>query len=170
MSTICLGMFLGLPLLQMVGWGVFIASPHNYSCWTEAAAFCWRTHRTVRCIPDLHCSLSSALPCQPTVWVCSSRPLDPTVTQTIRCTPDSPVLQPESARCGHLCAECPVSHRTVQCIPNRLLFTVWCANSVLADCPLHGFVRCFLELLLFLSLGLLCFFYVFFWGVASSVP
>jgi hypothetical protein len=27
MSTICLGMLLGLPHLQMAGWGVFIASP-----------------------------------------------------------------------------------------------------------------------------------------------
>jgi hypothetical protein len=132
--------------------GGIYSLPHNYSRWIEVAAFCWRAHRTVQCTSNIHYSLSEALPRQPTVGKCISRSLDPTVTQTVRCTPDSPVLQPESVRYGHLCAECPVSHRVVWCIPDRLLFTVRCANSVLADCPLHVFVRCFLGLLLFLSL------------------
>jgi hypothetical protein len=39
MSIICLGMLLGLPHIEMVGWEVFIASPHNYSRWIEAVAF-----------------------------------------------------------------------------------------------------------------------------------
>jgi hypothetical protein len=60
--------------------GVFVASPHNCSHWTQAAAFCRRAHRTVRCTLDKHCSLSGVLPRQPTVVVYSSRPLDPTVT------------------------------------------------------------------------------------------
>jgi hypothetical protein len=54
-------MLLWLPHLEMDGLGVFIASPHNYSCWTEAVAFCRREHRTVRCTPDMNCSLSGAL-------------------------------------------------------------------------------------------------------------
>jgi hypothetical protein len=58
-------------------------------------------------------------------------------------TPDSPVLQPESARCGPLSTDCPVSHGTVPCTSNRLLFTVRCTTSALADCPLHGCLRCF---------------------------
>jgi hypothetical protein len=61
MSTIYLDMLLGLPHLEMAGWGVFIASPHNYSHWTEAAAFYRRAHRTVRCTPDMQYSLSGAL-------------------------------------------------------------------------------------------------------------
>jgi hypothetical protein len=60
-SIQCLGMLLGLPLLEMASWGVFIVFPHNYSHWTEAAAFCRGTHQTVRCTPDMHCSLSGAL-------------------------------------------------------------------------------------------------------------
>jgi hypothetical protein len=162
MSIICLGMLLGLPHLEMAGWGDIYSLPHNYSRWTEAATFYRWAHRTVRCTPDKHCSLFGALPRLSTVGVCSSRPLDPTVTQTVRCTPDNLVLQPESARCGPLYVDCRVSHRTVRCTPDMLLFTIRCATSLLADCPFHGFLRCFLGLLLFLSLGLLCFFYVFF--------
>jgi hypothetical protein len=87
--------------------GVFIASPHTSSHWTESSNFlstgtpdspvCTRhTLFIVRCLPR-----------QLTAGVCSSRPLDLTVTQTIWCTSDSPVLQPESARCGPLCVDCP---------------------------------------------------------------
>jgi hypothetical protein len=73
-------MLLGLPPLQMVGWG-YLWSPHNYSRWTEATTFCRRVHRTVWCTPDKHCSLFGALPRQPTFEVCSSRPLDPTIAR-----------------------------------------------------------------------------------------
>jgi hypothetical protein len=170
MSKLCLGMLLGIPTLPNGRLGVFIAFPHNYSHWTEAVAFCRRAHRTVRCTLDMHCSLSGALPRQPTIGVCSSRPLDLTVTRTVRCRSDSPVLQPKSTRCGPLRTDCTVSHWTVRCTPDRLLFIVRCATSVLADCALHAFLCCFFGLLLFLSLGLLCFFYVLFWGVAFSVP
>jgi hypothetical protein len=52
MSTICLGMSLGLPHMEMAGWGL----PHR---WRKAAAFCITpdspvVHRTA------HCSLSGA--------------------------------------------------------------------------------------------------------------
>jgi hypothetical protein len=107
MSILCLGMLLGLPHLQMAGWGLFIASPHISSRWTESISFLstgtldslvriGHTLFTVRC-----------LPCQLTIGACSTRPLDLTITQTVRCTPNSPVLQPKSAHCGPLCAHCP---------------------------------------------------------------
>jgi hypothetical protein len=56
-STIFLGMLLRLPHLEMTGCGIFIA-PHNYSRWTEAAAFCRRAHRTrtVHCPVPYHVS------------------------------------------------------------------------------------------------------------------
>jgi hypothetical protein len=101
--------------------GIYIL-PHNSSHWTEATTFCRRAHRTVRAHQacTVHCPVPC--PCQPTIGVCSSRPLDPTVIQIVRCTLDSLVLQPESARCGSLCTDCPVSHQIVRCTLNRLLF------------------------------------------------
>jgi hypothetical protein len=95
--------------------GVFIASPTIIAVGQKQQLFVdgrtrqFGAHRT----STVHCPVS--WPRQPTVRVYSSRPLDPTVTQTVGCTPDSPVLQPESARCGPLCADCPVSHRTGYC-------------------------------------------------------
>jgi hypothetical protein len=105
MSILCLGMLLGLPHLQMVDGGIY--SPHTSSRWTESNNFLsmgtpdilvctGHTLFTVRCLPR-----------QPIIGVCSSRPLDPTVAQTVRCTPYSLVLQTKSARCGPLCADCP---------------------------------------------------------------
>jgi hypothetical protein len=44
----------------------------------------------------------------------------------------------------------------------HVLFTVQYTTSALADCTLHRFPCCFLGLLLFLSIGLVHFFYVFF--------
>jgi hypothetical protein len=90
-------------------------------------------HRTVRCTTghwtvDVRCT-----PRQSTVGACSSRPLDPTVAicplahRTVQCTPDSPVLQPESACLRPLCALCPVRHRA------------------LADSPFLGFLCWFLR-------------------------
>jgi hypothetical protein len=40
MSTICLGMSLGLPHLEMAGWGCIYSPQHKYSRWRKAAAFC----------------------------------------------------------------------------------------------------------------------------------
>jgi hypothetical protein len=148
--------------------GVFIASPTLLAVGQKATAFCRRAQRTVRCTPDKHYSLSGALPRQPTIEVCSSRPLDPTVTQTVRCTPDSLVLQPESPF-GPLCVDCLGVPSDSSVHTGQVLFNVRCTTGALPACPLHGFLRWFFGLLLFLSLGLLSSFYVFFWGVASSV-
>jgi hypothetical protein len=58
-STICLGMLLGLPHLRMAGWGCIYSPQHNCSHWRKAAALCGTpdspvVHRTA------HCSLSGA--------------------------------------------------------------------------------------------------------------
>jgi hypothetical protein len=45
-------------------------------------------------------------------------PFCPLAHRTVRCTLDSPVLQPESAYLRPLCADCPVPHRTVRCTPD----------------------------------------------------
>jgi hypothetical protein len=39
MSTICLGMSLGLPHLEMAGWGCIYSPQHKTSRWRKAAAF-----------------------------------------------------------------------------------------------------------------------------------
>jgi hypothetical protein len=127
------------------GWlEVFIASPHNCRRWIEAASFCRRAHRT----STVH--RLAPWPRQSTVGVCSSRPLDPTVAR----------LSGAVAR-GRLVAG-PSAQTVRWCKPDMLQFTVQCVTSVLADCPLHGFLCCFLGLLLFLSLGLISSIYVFF--------
>jgi hypothetical protein len=48
MSTICLGMLLGIPHLEMVSWGVFIVPQHKTSCWRKVAAFCSTPESPVR--------------------------------------------------------------------------------------------------------------------------
>jgi hypothetical protein len=53
--------------------------------------------------------------------------------------------------CEPLCTDCPVH-------TGHVLLTIWCATKALAGSPLLGFLRYFLGLLLFLSLGLLCIF------------
>jgi hypothetical protein len=123
--------------------GVFIASPTIIAIGQkQQLSVDGRTGLSgARQTCTVHCPV--LWPRQPTLRVCSNRPLDPIVTQTVRCTPDSPVLQPQSPRCGPFCADYPVSHRTVRRTPNRLLFTVRCTTSALDDCPLHGFLRCF---------------------------
>jgi hypothetical protein len=81
------------------------------------------------------------MPRQLIVVVYSSQPLDPTVTQAVRCTPDSPVLQPEGpclwAPLRRL-SGCPTrqfdAHRTITIhYPVR--------HQALADCSCLGFVR-----------------------------
>jgi hypothetical protein len=111
MSTICLGMLLGLPHLQMAGWGVFIVLPLNYSRWTESCCFYRQAYRTVRCTPDMHYSLS--------VGVCSSRLLDSTVARLSSAHRIIQYYSPRAPSCRPLCADCPVSHRTVWCTPDR---------------------------------------------------
>jgi hypothetical protein len=171
MSILCLGMLLGLPHLQMAGWGggiyslppTIVAVGQKQQLSVDGRTGQSGAHRT----STIHCLVP--WPRQLTIRVCSSRSLDLTVArlssahQTVWC------YSRRAPRCGPLCTDCQVPHRTVSCTPNKLMFTVWCATSALADCPLHGFLYCFLGLLLFLSLVLLSSFYVLFWGVASSV-
>jgi hypothetical protein len=118
-------------------------------------------HRTVRCTTGhLLCSVRCT-PRQPTVGACSNRPLDPTVVvcplahRTVRCTPDSPMLQPESACLRPLCADCPVPHRTVRCTPD---INVRCATRRWLTARFLDSFADFFGLLLFLSIGLLCIF------------
>jgi hypothetical protein len=59
MCTICLGMLLGLPHLEMAGWGCIYSPQHNCSRWRKAAALCGTpdspvVHQTA------HCSVSGA--------------------------------------------------------------------------------------------------------------
>jgi hypothetical protein len=75
---------------------------------------------------------------------------------------DCLVLQPESACCGPLCTDCPGVPPDSPMHTGQDIVHYWCATRALADCPLHGFLCCFLGLLLFLSLRLLSSFYVFF--------
>jgi hypothetical protein len=122
-------MLLGLPYLEMAGWGVFIASPHNSSRWTEVAAFYRWALRIVRCTPDKHCSLSGVLATLAGRWGLQQPTVGFDRCQTVRCTLDSPVLQLEGT-----CLRGPL-RRLPGVPPDTLLFTVWCITGVLADCP-----------------------------------
>jgi hypothetical protein len=87
MSTICLGMSLGLPHLEMAGWGVFIAANTNIAVGEKLMLLCGTpdspvVHRTA------HCSLSGA-PSR-----CSVRAGDRWCRRLS--TPDSSVLTPDS--------------------------------------------------------------------------
>jgi hypothetical protein len=103
----------------------------------KAAAFCHRVHRTVQCTTGQALCSVRCTPRQPIVGVCSSRPLDPTVTvcahRTVRCRlsgapPDSPVLQPEGACLWPLCADCPVVPPDSSVCTGQVLFSVRCAT------------------------------------------
>ena len=117
---------------------VFIASTPSTSRWTESSSF---LSSGAPDSPVHHRTLNSKCPvrlCQPTVGVCSSRPLDPTVGFD-RCrlpvgTPDSPVHT------------------------GQVLCTVRCATRRWLTALFSGFFADFYGLLLFLSLGLLCIF------------
>jgi hypothetical protein len=124
-----LGVFIAFPPIIVVGQEVVVSIDERTG---QSGA-----HRTC----TIHCPVP--WPRQPTVGVCSNQPLDPTVARssrahwTVRCySPRAPSYRP-------LCTDCLVSHQTVRCTPDMLLFTVRCATSALADCPLHGFLRCF---------------------------
>jgi hypothetical protein len=142
MSIACVGMLLRLPHLQMAGWRGINILPLNYSRWIEKLLL-----------------LPLGTPDSPVhtghVWCPGhvSRPLrsiavnrwEPTVGQTIRCTPDSLVLQRlRVLGCGPLCTDSLVHTEHVRC-----------ATRALADCPLLGFLQYFFGLLLVSSLGLL---------------
>jgi hypothetical protein len=70
MSTICLGMFLGLPHLGMASWGCIYSPQHKYSRWRKVVPS--TAHRTVRwctrhCIVHCPVCLVVGLTLQPTV-------------------------------------------------------------------------------------------------------
>jgi hypothetical protein len=169
MSTICLGMFLGLPHLQMASWGVFIVFLLNYRRWTETYYFYRRVHRIVRCTLDMHCSLSGALATSADRWGLQQSTIGSDHCQIVRCTPDNPVLQPESAW-----LRAPL-RRLPGVPPNNLVHTGQFGAHRTGYCSLSGapLVHCltahFMDffavsfgLLFLFSLGLLRIFYVFF--------
>jgi hypothetical protein len=82
MSTICLSILLGLPHHQMAVGGVFITSLTIIVVGQKAD--CSVVVRTGQ--SGAHRTCAVPWPRQSTVEVYSSRPLDPTVAQTIRCT------------------------------------------------------------------------------------
>jgi hypothetical protein len=138
--TVCLGMLLGLSHLRMVGWGgIYSPQPPNLPLdRKQQLSVVGRTGQS-GAPPERLCSVWYT-PRQPTVGVCSSRPLDPIVT-------DCPVHTGQSGATarGRLFAAplrrlsgCPTgqsgAHRTgpVYC-PVR--------HQALADSPLLGFLR-----------------------------
>jgi hypothetical protein len=152
MSTICLGILLGLPHLQMAAWWGIYSLHHNSSHWTEkllllsSGAPDSPVHtRHVRCPGHVSRPLRSvAVDC----WI-------QLLSRLSVHTEQSSATARERLVVG-------LSTQIVWCPTGQVLFTVWCATRALANCPLHGFLRCFLGLLLFLNLGLLHIFYVFF--------
>jgi hypothetical protein len=120
---------LGCHTLKWLVGVVFIGPNPISSRWTESNSFL-STDAPDRALFTIRC-----LPRQPTIEVCSSRLLDPTVTQTVWCTLDNPVLQSEGACLWAPLRRlfgCPIgqscAHQTV---------TVYCpvCHQALADCP-----------------------------------
>jgi hypothetical protein len=127
MSTICLGILLGLPDLGMVGWGCIYRPQHKTSRWRKAAAFCGT--------PDSPVPLSDAPNrCTDTASDCWRDLFTP---DSADFTPDSPVVF--SPQC-HLelavglqfpgAPDSPVCHRTVRCPrtdspPGNTCFVSW---------------------------------------------
>jgi hypothetical protein len=68
MSTICLGMSLGLPHFEMAGWGCIYSPQHKTSRWRKAAAFCGASDNPVGS-PDRPVPVSGA----PSRWICKRR-------------------------------------------------------------------------------------------------
>jgi hypothetical protein len=92
MSTICLGMSLGLPHLEMAGWGCIYSPQHKCSGWRKVAALCGTPDSPVSHWTT-HCSLSGAPSHYPdTAGDCWRRRLFTPDSPDF--TPDSPVLFP----------------------------------------------------------------------------
>jgi hypothetical protein len=64
MSTICIGISLGLPRLEMAGWGCIYSPQHKTSCWRKAVVLCGAPDCPVGS-PDSSVPLSGA----PSRWV-----------------------------------------------------------------------------------------------------
>jgi hypothetical protein len=135
-------------------------------------------HRTVRCPTGQPPCSVRCTPRQPTVGACSSRPLDPTVAVCLVHT-------------GQSGANCPVPHRTDRCYSQRAPIcglsaqTVRCHTeqssaheTALSGAPPGAGWQPASWVSSLISLGFFCSwvldsyapFYVFFWGVASSLP
>jgi hypothetical protein len=91
----------------------------------------------------MHCSLSSALATSADRWGLQQSTVGFDRCQIVRCTPDSPVLQPEGACLRARLRRLPGVPPDSAVLTKHVLFTVRCTTSALADCPLHDFVRCF---------------------------
>ena len=117
MSTICLGMLLGLPHLRMAGWGCIYSPQHNCSRWRKAAALCGTPDSPV-CTGQrtVACPVRLAVACPTPVragdrWRRRLRvpPGTSRWAAVPRCTGQSGVWAPDS----------PVCHRTVRCSTHR---------------------------------------------------
>jgi hypothetical protein len=155
-------MLLGLPHLQMAGWGVFIAFLLNYSHWTESYCFYRWVHWTVRCPPNMHYSLSGALDTSADRGVCRSRSLDPTVARMFGAHRIVWCYSPRVPSCRPHYADCPVSHWTVRCTPDMYCSLSGAPPGCWLTAHFLDFFTISFGLLFFLSLGLLHIFYVFF--------
>jgi hypothetical protein len=113
MSTICLGMFLGLLHLGMAGWGCIYSPQHKSSRWRKVVLSA--AHRTVRwctgqCTVQCPVRLVIGLTLQPTVG------MQAFYTGHLGCHTGQSggllsTVPPETSRWGY----CSLVHRTVQC-------------------------------------------------------
>jgi hypothetical protein len=123
MSTICLGMLLGLPHLEMAGWGCIYSPQHKYSRWRKVLLSAsnrtvrWCTgQRTVACPVRLAVALSeqvtvgaTGFPHRTVRWSSLRVPPGTSRWATVSwCTgqsgvfaPDSPVLHAQTVRRQH---------------------------------------------------------------------
>jgi hypothetical protein len=114
---------------------VFIGPTPFLAVGQKVAVFYRWAHRTVRCTLDRAPFTVRCLPCQPTVGVCSSRLLDPTVTQKVRCySSRAPVCRP-------LCADCPIVPPDSLVHTGQLLFTIRCVTRRWLTALFLGFLR-----------------------------
>jgi hypothetical protein len=117
--------------------GEFIASPTLLAIGQKATTFCRWAHRTVWCAPDIHCSLSDACHVSRSLGsVAVDRWIQPLprlsdAHRTVWCYRLRVPIVGLSAQTVR------VSHRTIRCTPNMVLFTVRCATRALTDCPLR---------------------------------
>jgi hypothetical protein len=131
---------------------VFIGPNPISSRWTESSGFLSTG------TPDRHSSLFDACHVSRPLWSvavdCWIRPLPrlSSAHRTVRC------YSPRVSVCGPLCADCQVVPPDSPVHTGHLLFTVRCATRRWLTALLLDFFANSFGLLLFLSLGLLCFF------------
>jgi hypothetical protein len=136
-GKLCLGMLLGLPHLEMLGWGGIYRPQHNSSRWRKAAALCGT--------PDSPVPLSDA----PSCWIYYRR--WPLALQAF--TSDSPDVAPDSPVPSlHQChlklvvgLQFPSARNSPACGTTILRFLDFAWYLLTFTCDLHN---------------------VFFWGVA----